>query len=288
VSQQRLNWLLLLGLSLVWGSSFFLIKKTLVTFQPIQVACLRMGIAGIVLSPFLYKEIKTLKREDIRWILVVGFTGSAIPAICFGFAQTHLSSGIAGVLNSLTPLFTLVVGILFFAVKAKSRMILGVLIGLIGALMTIIKAIDGPMEANLFFGALVVLASICYATSSNVVMHHLTHRKSFSISVLAYGALLPFSLLILFSTDFIHRLQTEEQALMSLGAATFLALFGTAIASTFFFMLVQRTSALFASTITYLIPIIATILGSFDGEAVSIYHGIGLLFIISGVYLSRK
>ncbi|MBK8503018.1 MAG: DMT family transporter [Saprospiraceae bacterium] len=150
MSPQRLDWILLFGLASVWGSSFFLIKKALIALHPIQVACLRLSIAGLILSPFFIGQIKNLPRKDIKWLLVVGLAGSGIPAICFGFAQTHLSSAVAGMLNSLTPLFTLIIGVLFFTFRAQLRNILGVLVGLLGAIFLITQALEGPLMTNFF------------------------------------------------------------------------------------------------------------------------------------------
>lgn len=251
-------------------------------------ACLRLSISGIVLIPFFFGEFKKVPRKDIRWLMVVGLAGSAIPALSFGFAQTHLSSAVAGILNSLTPLFTLVIGILFFSFKAQRRNILGVIVGLFGAIFLITQAIEGPLVSNIFYAGLIVLASTCYATSGNVVAHYLPHLKSFSISVLSYVMLLPAAFSILFMTDFLERFDSEPLIYQSLAAVTALAIFGTAIASVFYFMLVQRTTPLFASMVTYLIPVIATLLGLLDGESITILHGVGLLLIFSGVYLSRR
>jgi drug/metabolite transporter (DMT)-like permease len=186
---------LLFGLASVWGSSFFLIKKALIALHPLQVACLRLSIAGLVLSPFFLGQVKNLPRRDIKWLLVVGLAGSGIPAVCFGFAQTHISSAVAGILNSLTPLFTLVIGVLFFAFKAHFRNILGVLVGLLGAIFLITQALEGPLMTNFFFAGLIVFGTMCYATSSNVVSRYLPHRKSFSISVLSYVMLIPLGMI---------------------------------------------------------------------------------------------
>jgi drug/metabolite transporter (DMT)-like permease len=221
-------------------------------------------------------------------MVAVGLLGSALPALCYGFAQTHLSSAIAGILNSLTPLFTLVIGVLFFAVKSDYRKSAGVIVGLFGALFLVTIAAQGPKSTNIFYGSLIMLATMCYATSGNVVKRFLPLRRSFSISVLSYSLLCPFTITILLNTDFINILKTDSNASQSLAAVSFLAIFGTAIASIFYFMLVQRTSALFASMVTYMIPILATVIGFLDGEPISLYHGIGLLFIMAGVYLSRQ
>ena len=249
---------------------------------------LRIGIAGLALSPFLFRELKTLTARDLKWLIAVGMTGSAIPALCYGFAQTHISSAIAGMLNSLTPLFTLVIGILFFAIRPNLGNLGGVIVGLAGALFLITAAAQGPLVMNLFYGSLIVIATICYATSGNMVKRFLPNRRSFSISVFSYTLLFPISVLVLLSTDFLEVMASGSQAHMSLVAVSFLAIFGTAIASIFYFMLVQRTSALFASMVTYIIPFLATIIGFFDGETMTLWHGLGLLFIILGIYLSRQ
>lgn len=249
---------------------------------------MRISIAGLVLLPFFFKQVKSLTYQDFKWIMVVGLFGSAIPALCIGFAQTHLSSAIAGTLNSLTPLFTLVIGILFFAIKPNMRKIGGVLVGLFGAIFLVLTTADGSASTNLLYGALIMLASMCYATNGNVVKRFLSHRKSFSISVLSYVLLSPLTIGILFYTDFMEIIRADQHAWHSLAAVSFLAIFGTAIASIFYFMLVQRTSALFASMVTYMIPVLATFIGFIDGESVTIYHGLGLLFIMWGVYLSRQ
>jgi drug/metabolite transporter (DMT)-like permease len=251
-------------------------------------ACLRLSIAGLVLSPFFIREVKNLPLKDVKYLLVVGLAGSAIPAFCYGFAQTHVSSSVTGMLNSLTPLFTLVIGVIFFAFRAQPRNIAGVIIGLLGAIFLVTQVIQGPVITNLLFAGLIVFGTMCYATSGNVVARFLLHRKSFSISVLSYVMLMPFALVILFTTDFMERLSADPQIYGSLAAVSVLAIFGTVIASIFYFTLVQRTTALFASMVTYLIPVIATLLGFLDGEPISAAHAIGLLLIISGVYLTRQ
>lgn len=250
-------------------------------------ACLRVSISGLVLLPFFLREFKKVEKKDLKYLIVVGLAGSAIPAISYGFAQTHIPSSVAGMLNSLTPLFTLLIGILFFAFKTHLRNIFGVAVGLVGAIFLVTQASQGPVVTNAAYALLIAFASICYATSGNVVARYLSHLKSFTISIISYGIFIPITLAILFTTDFIHRLQTEPQIIYSITAVTILAVFGTALASILYFTLVQRTTPLFASMVTYLIPVIAVILGFFDGETLTVLHGIGLLMIFSGIYLSR-
>ena len=266
---------MLLSLATVWGSSFYLIKKSLVAFDPIQVACLRVSIAGIVLIPFFASRIKKINKGDFKWLVIVGLAGSMLPAFLFSYAQTHIPSAVAGMLNSLTPLFTLLIGVIFFSFAALHRNYVGVFIGLAGATILILQTSSGSLDTNIFYALLIVIGTICYGTSGNVVKRFLGHLKSFSISVVSYVVLVPFVLIGLSTTPFLSVMQTHPHAWWSLAAVAFLAVMSTAIASVFYFMLVQRTTPLFASTVTYLIPVIATFLGVFDGEVVTIIHFLG-------------
>lgn len=286
---RHINWILLIGLSLVWGSSFFLIKKALVVFDPIQVASIRVSIAGLLFCPLLFKEIGRVDKKDFKWLVVVGLIGSALPAFFYAWAQVQLPSATAGMLNSLTPLFTLVLGVLFFSFPLLPRKLIGVLVGLIGAVFLILAGSgEVGVTTSMKYASFIVLATLCYAVSGNVVNRFLPHCRSLSISVIAYGLVFPIALVLLFNTDFLQRLNTQSFAGWSLAAAVTLGVVGTAIASIFYFALVRRTSALFASMVTYLIPGVAVVLGMIDGEVLTLGHFFGLILIIAGVYLSRQ
>lgn len=126
-------YLILLILALTWGSSFILIKRGLETFTPSEVGALRVVNTWLSLLPFALKRLKGFKV--IHWILfaVVGIVGSLAPAFLFVAAQKGIDSSLAGILNSLTPLFTLITGIAFIKLKPKWFNITGVILGLIGA-----------------------------------------------------------------------------------------------------------------------------------------------------------
>lgn len=281
------NWLLLVLLSIVWGSSFILIKKALVALSPIQVASLRLSFAAIAFAPFFWRECRGVSRREWGLLLLVALTGSGFPAFCYAIAQTHIASSTTGILNSLTPLFTLLIGIWFFQVKGTWHKLAGVLIGLIGAMMLIAPTASFGSNGTLYAG-FVVLGCICYATSGNIIKKYFPDRSAFSISTLAFTSLGPAALILLFNTDIISVLQNDAFAWYSIGAVFFLAMAGTALASVFYFKLVQDTDALFASSVSYLIPIVAIFLGMLDGENLYLYHLVGLLLISSGIYLSRR
>ena len=283
------NWLALLVLSLVWGTSFILIKKSLIAFSAIQVACLRMSFSALAFVPLILMQWSKIDWSRIGYLLAVGLTGTAIPAILFSEAQTQISSSLTGILNSLTPLFTLVLGITFFKVPFKWAKAVGVLLGLMGASTLILMSSTSGIEGNIWYALLIVLAALCYGTSGNLVGAYLKDMNSLIIAATSFGLVGIPGLIFLFSgTDFIYRMGHEPHAWASLGYVSILALFGTVAASVLFFRLIQWTSPLFSSTVAYLIPIVALMWGVIDGEPVFLFHFFGMALILAGVYLSRK
>ncbi|MGK0363773.1 MAG: drug/metabolite transporter (DMT)-like permease [Saprospiraceae bacterium] len=283
------NFAILIGLSIVWGSSFILIKKALIAFSPEQVASLRISISALAFLPVVLWNWKKIDWSKWKWLLVVGSTGSAIPAFLFSNAQMQLSSTITGILNSLSPLFTLTFGILLFGAAVIKRKVAGVLLGLFGAIIMTAIAEQGDMSGNLLYGLLVVCAAACYGLSANVVSFKLKEMKSLYLSAASFCMVgLPAIIYLLFYTDFPERMVMNENAQMSLYAILFLALIGTVVASVIFYYLIKKTSALFGSTVAYLMPIVSIAWGFFDGEIINLWHFAGMGLILGGVYLSRN
>lgn len=279
--------LTLLGLSFIWGSSFVLIKKGLISFDPLQVASLRIVIASLAFLPIFIKKYKLIQKNDIRNIAIVGYIGSAIPFVLYSIAQTKVDSSMAGVLNTLTPIFALIIGVLFFKVENNLFKTLGVILGLVGASILIIGA-NGSIEMdNIGYSLLIVFATICYALSVNTIGSKLKHVDSLAVSSASFIFIAPIAIIYLFSTDFINIAQTNE-GITSLVYISILALIGTFLATIIFFKLVKDTDAIFSSTVAYLIPAVALFWGVLDGEVINLLQIAGLILIISGVYLSRK
>ena len=276
-------------LSLVWGASFVLIKRGLDSFDNIEVAFIRISISGLAFLPLLIAQWKKIDWSYWKPFLVVGLSGTAIPAFLFATAQTEISSSVTGILNSLVPLFTFVLGILFFGGKFAWVRLIGVLLGLSGAVLLILLGNQAGMQGNMWYAGLVVLATVCYATSSNTVATYLQGVSSLLISCVSFAMVgLPGVILLLTTTNFVHDLQTVPGAWESLGYLAILALVGTVSASILFFKLVQSTSALFASSVTYLVPIVAIFWGFLDGEPITWMHFLAMGVVLLGVYLSRK
>ncbi len=282
-------WLTLALLSIIWGSSFILIKRSLVAFDGVQVGCLRISISALAFLPVLLLHLRRIDWSRWRYFLLVGLTGSGIPGFMFAIAQTEISSATAGVLNSLTPLFTLFIGVLFFGALFSWSKLSGILVGLAGASLLILMNSQQDLGGNPWYALLVIIATLCYGTSGNTVGRYLRDVPSRLISAVSFSMVgIPVSIYLFSRTDFLHRMTNEPAAWASLGYVSILSLVGTVAATVIFFQLIQRTSPVFGSTVAYLIPIVASLWGVLDGEAIGWFHWVGLLLILSGIYLARR
>jgi len=289
VNTKFINWGILIALALIWGSSFILMKRGMEVYSSGQVAALRIFIAFVFLSPLLFKHIKKPLLKHWKAFLGMGILGNFIPAFLFTKAETGISSSLTGILNSLTPLFTLLLGVALFKIQTRWINVLGIIIGFIGAIGLLMVGNNEQVNNNFLFGVYVVLATICYAFSVHIIKKYLGEINSVTATVWAMLFIGPLAGIYLFgSTDFIYRLNTHPQALESLGYTSILAIFGTAISVIIFNMLIRNTNALFASSVTYLIPIVAMAWGVLDGEHVEFLHFAWISLILFGVYLVNK
>ena len=279
---------ILIFLSLVWGSSFILIKKALIAFDPVEVACMRISISAIAFTPFLLWQFRNVDWKKWKYFLLVGFTGSGIPAFMYATAQTEISSTMSGVLNSLTPIWTLILSILVYKNPFNLNKLQGVILGFAGAAMLFLLGDSGGDSSNQWYGLYVVIGTFCYGFSSNIVQHNLTGIRSLIISAVSFCLIGPPALAYLATTDFMTDITTHEYGYQSLAAITFLALIGTVMASILFYYLVQVTDAVFSSTVAFIMPLVAILWGIFDGEIFLMTDLIGMMLILGGVYLIKR
>lgn len=282
------SWLVLIFLSLIWGSSYILIKKGLEVYSAMQLGYLRLSISGLACLPLLIRQYSKVDWRQWRPLLVVGITGTGLPSVLFPLAQTEISSSVAGILNSMTPLFALILGIIIFRAKFILAKLIGVLLGLMGATMLLIFGNEVGLEGNMWYGLFIVLATICYATSANTVGVHLKGMSSLLISTVSFSMVGLPALIALLSTDFTHRLTHDPNGWLALGYVAILAIVATVFASIIFFRLVQMTTPVFSTMVSYLVPVVALFWGFADGETISSLHFLGMALILFGVYLSRK
>lgn len=278
--------LLLLGLGTTWGSSFILIKRGLMGLDPLQLLTVRVGLAGLVFLPIALRK-KTLAYLKSHWkpLLVVGLFGSSLPFFLFALAETQVDSATTGVINSLMPLNTLVIGGIFFAIPIVRAQLMGVLVGLSGVLALIFLKNNGGAGVN-YYALFAVLATLGYGLSSNVVQKYLKTVPALELTALSFFlAGLPFFALGVFLG--VPELVLESPiARQSFYYIVVLSVFGTVIANVFYFRLIQITSASFASLVTYIIPIVAMGIGFLDGEMLTSLHGLSVLLILAGIALA--
>ncbi len=282
------SWLSLALLALIWGSSFILIKKSLLGFRYEQVGALRIFLSMLVMIPILLVSRKPLPKDKLLPIIGVGLFGSGIPPFLFAIAQTEISSGLTGILNALTPLFTLVLGYFFFKSGISRNKIAGVVLGLIGAITIIGLGSGNTGGGDMRYAGFIILATMCYATSVNIIHRYL--KGIHPITITAYSFLfvgIP-ALIFFLINDPWSKIQFSPDKWLSIFSILTLSVIGTAFANLVFFRLTQRTNAIFASTVTYLIPIVALLWGMLDGEYIGWIHLIGMLLILAGVYLAGK
>lgn len=282
-----LKWILLTILALIWGSSFILIKKGLVSLSPMQLGSLRIIFSALFLLIIGFKSLTQIKQYQWKYIALTSLFGTFIPAFLFAVAQTQISSSVSSILNSLTPLNTLIIGGVAFGLTFKRSQILGVIIGLIGTLLLIINGALNHPNQNYWYTILVLIASICYATNVNLLKKYLSDVKPLSISTGNFLVMLVPALIILFSTDFLSVVENAEVQ-NSMIYIVILGVVGTGIANIIFFKLIQMSSPVFATSVTYLIPVVAFFWGLLDNEMLTPIQFIGAFIILIGVYLSSK
>jgi drug/metabolite transporter (DMT)-like permease len=280
--------LLLVLLALTWGSSFILMKKGLATYDSNQVAALRMLIAFIVLLPFGMVHLKRTYPGKWKYFLAVGLFGNFLPAFLFTLAETRISSSLAGLLNSLTPIFTLILGAFFYSMPVKRNHIFGIILGFIGAAMLIIGPGIGGFSTDAQFGLLIVLATLFYGISLNVIRKFLADIPSVTITFWAFMMVGPPAGLYLLTTDVVKRTTDTPGAWESLGFIAILGIIGTAGAVMVFNILIKKTSAIFASSVTYLIPIVALGWGILDNETMDWVQGMAILVILAGIFMINR
>lgn len=279
----------LLGvLAIIWGTSFILIKKAVEVYSPYQVGALRVGLAGLVLLPLGIPALRSLPKKVLGKVALVGFTGNFLPMFLFPMAEVKVSSSLAGILNSLVPVFVLIFGALIFHQKNTAKQWLGALIGFLGAWVLMSQSHSGDTSENIKYAMLIVLATASYAISGLLVKSYLTHIPSLKLSSAVFSVWFIPSLLVLLATQFFNDFNGTQLQWQGFGYVSILALVGTAGAMILFYKLIQQSSAVFASSVTYLMPIVAVIWGIAAGETFTIYYVIGGLLILLGVYLIRE
>lgn len=287
MNSKQTKWFFLVFLALIWGSSFILIKRGLVGLTPYQLGAFRIIFAGLFLLSIGFNSLKSIPKHKWKYIALTALFGTFIPAFLFSVAETRLDSSISAILNSLTPLNTLILGALSFSLTFKRTQIYGVIIGFLGSVLLVFNGAIHHPEQNYYYSIFVILASICYALNVNLIKKYLSDLSPLSISTGNFTVMiLPAILIVSFSG--IEETIALEKTQHSIFFILLLGVIGTGIANIIFFKLIQISSPVFATSVTYLIPIIAFFWGLLDNEILTPIQFLGAVVILMGVYLSSK
>jgi drug/metabolite transporter (DMT)-like permease len=283
-------WLVLILLSLIWGSSFILMKEGLEGFDALQLALIRMSVAALCLFPLALRHMRELGRREIALLLVVGLTGNAVPAFLYAKSETVLPSAVVGVLTSMTPIFSLLVAWLFFHQRFPRANVIGIAVGLAGA---VVLAMAGSPEAgrstNLAFAGLVLLATISYGVNVNLVKGFFSKRNSVLVTSIALSTVgWPALIFLLAGTSFVETVRTNPAAPAALAYISILGAFGTALSVLLFNQLLKDATIIFATSVTYTIPIVAVLWGIALHERFTSLHAMAFAVILAGVWLANR
>ncbi len=282
------KWTYLFVLSLIWGSSYILIKKALVGFTPIQLGAVRIVLSTIFLLAIGYKSLKGIPKQKWGWVAVSAAVGTFFPVFLFSYAETEIDSSVVSILNSLVPLFTILVGFMAFQISFTKSQLFGVLVGLVGAFLLVIEGANVNPDQNYYYAGLVLIAGVLYALNANIIKKYLQDVSPMGIALGNFIVMIVPALLILMLSDVASLNFRSIEVLGSFGYLCLLAVLGTGIAKVMFNRLIQISTAVFASSVTYLIPIVGIFWGILDSEKFTWVQFVGSLVILVGVYLVNR
>lgn len=281
------SWLVFALLAIIWGSSFILMKVGLRAFTPYQVASLRMLFAGIILLPFAYKALRRIPNKQMGLVIFSGILGNFIPAYLFCIAETQIDSSLAGILNSLTPMFTIIVGVVFFKIQTSMVKVIGMVIGFIGLSILLAAGKDVSFH-NLSYASLVLLATLFYGINVNIVGRYMQQLGSLNVASIAFAFLIIPSAFVLYMTGFFTNEFSSVLVQQALLASGVLGVVGTSIATILFYYLVKQAGMLFGSLVTYGIPVVAVAWGIYFGDSLNLIQIACLGVILLGVYIVNR
>ena len=288
MSEQTRKWVYLILLSLIWGSSFILIKKALVGLSPVQVGGLRIVFAGSFLLLIGFKSLRSITVSEWKWITAAGFLSSFFPPFLFALAQTEIDSGVTAIFNSLVPLNTALIGTLLFGAIITKKQILGIFVGLLGTVALIAAGMEFSPNQNYWYAIFILLSAMGYAFNINIIKKHLSHLSPLAVTTGSFAMVIVPAFIILICSGFFTEVWSNEAMHLPMAYIFILGIVGTAVANLFFNKLIGIASPVFAASVTYVLPLVAVLWGVWDGEKLNAYQLIGASIILLGVWMVNK
>ena len=288
MNDYKKKWFYLAILSLIWGSSFILIKKGLVGLNSVQLASLRMIFAASVIYIYSHNSIKKIPKKSWKWIVITAYLGTFFPVYLISYGQTEIESGLASIITTVTPINTLIIGIIFFSLTFSIKQLFGLFIGLVGAVLLLYEASETNLNSNIYFSFFIYLTTVGYAASVNLIKKYLTNIPPEAVTAGIFLSISPPAIIVLYFSDFTDLNFQDPLILKSIFFVLVLGVFGSAIAQTLFNKFVKISSPIFASAVTYTMPVVAIFWALIDGEILSIMQFFATAIILIGVYLVNK
>jgi drug/metabolite transporter (DMT)-like permease len=283
------SYFILIFLALIWGNSFYLIKVGLVKFTPVELAALRVFFSALFLLPWAIRRLPEVPKKQYFNVTMLTIIGNFIPAFLFALAETHVTSSLSGILNALSPLFTFLIAVLFFRRKMFATQLIGIIIGFLGSAGLSFTDSSGNLGSLNYYCLFVVFATIFYGMNSNFIKEYFSHYSALTLTSVSFLFNGIIAVVILFALDVPAKIMSAPvEHFEALGAIILLGFFGTALSLVIFNKLILLESAVFASSVAYAIPVVAVVIGFFDGEILTYFHFIGMALIIFGVYMTNK
>ena len=288
VSENNKRWLYLAVLSIIWGSSFILIKKGLVGLTPFQLASLRMIFAATAIAIYSFNSLKKIPKKSWKWIIITAYFGTFFPVYLISYGQTEIESGLASIITTVTPINTLIIGIIFFSLTFTTKQLLGLFVGLVGSILLLYEAKETNSDTNIFYSFFVFMTTVGYAASVNLIKKYLTEIPTEAVTAGIFLSISPPALLVLIFSDFGSLDFYDSKVTTSILFVFILGVYSSALAQTLFNKFVKIASPLFASAVTYTMPIVAIFWALLDGEVLTIMQYFAAAIILIGVYMVNK
>lgn len=281
-----MKWILFLALSMIWGSSFILMKLGMIALSAFQVASLRITASGLVMLPMALKSFRSIPRNKLVPVFFSGVLGSLLPSYLFCWAETGIDSSLAGALNALTPIFTILTGVLFFQLRTTAQKVIGIVVAFSGCMILFFN--EAMLSENEQYGYLffVLVATVSYGLNVNLVHQYLKDIPSLQIVAVAMTLCALPALGVLIGTGYFS-MKMSGQFTVSTGYALLLGAVGTSLANILFYILIKKAGSLFASMVTYGIPFVAFGWGWIVQEKLSWMQVLALFVILAGVYIAN-
>ena len=269
-------------------------EESATVIDPNRLAALRIFSAALFFLPFALRHVRSIPTEKLGLVALNGTIGNLLPAFLFAFALNDpaITGPMGGILNALTPLSVVTIAILFYKDRIAVNKLMGIGIGLAGLiLLTLLPVIRQQTEltvAKLLPTLAILTSTVLYGINVNLVAHRLQGIKALHLASVSIALMIIPTSFLLWYFDFAALAFENPDVQVAIWKGAGLGIAGSALATIIFYRLLQMAGGLFASLVTYGIPVVAVVIGWIDNIYIDPLQILCLGIILSGVYLVNK